>query len=65
MGNILEMMKSPEIRNAVMERFIVLCKLVGRAWLSKALLHNLYQGEIAEHDVITYISTVFELRRFV
>ena len=44
-----------------MERFIVLCKLVGRAGLSKALLQNLYMGRIAGDDVITYISTEFEL----
>jgi len=36
-----------------MERFIVLCKLVGRDGLSKALLHSLLFGGLSVFDVIS------------
>ena len=39
-------------------------KLIYATVVSKALLHNLHLRRLSGDDVITYISVVFELRRF-
>ena len=45
-------------------RLIQFSKLINATAVSKILLHNLHLRRLSGDDVITYISVVFELRRF-